>query len=74
MKNNKNVSVTIGSGCAEILTLIFITLKLLKIIDWPWIWVLSPLWIGFIIAVAIISIILIVLFIKGKIDHKRYGI
>lgn len=28
----------------EILTLIFIILKLTKLIDWKWIWVLSPIW------------------------------
>ena len=27
------------------LTLIFITLRLLKVIDWSWWWVLSPIWI-----------------------------
>lgn len=28
-----------------VLTLIFITLKLIGKITWPWLWVLSPLWI-----------------------------
>ena len=28
------------------LTIIFVTLKLLGKIDWSWWWVLSPLWIG----------------------------
>lgn len=27
-----------------ILTLIFITLKLVEIITWSWLWVLSPIW------------------------------
>lgn len=27
-----------------LLTLIFITLKLVGSIDWPWLWVLSPVW------------------------------
>ena len=29
-----------------LLTIVFITLKLTHVIDWSWIWVLSPLWIG----------------------------
>lgn len=31
------------------LALIFIVLKLVKVIDWSWIWVLSPIWISIII-------------------------
>jgi hypothetical protein len=27
------------------LTLIFVTLKLLGKLDWPWLWVLAPLWV-----------------------------
>lgn len=29
------------------LALLFIALKLMGVIAWSWIWVLSPLWIGF---------------------------
>lgn len=29
------------------LTLLFIGLKLTNVIDWSWIWVLSPLWLPF---------------------------
>jgi hypothetical protein len=35
-----------GVGFAGLLTLLFIGLKLGHIIDWSWLWVLSPLWIG----------------------------
>jgi hypothetical protein len=34
-------------GFAEALTLIFVVLKLVGTITWPWIWVLAPLWIGY---------------------------
>ena len=40
-----------GMGFLSILTLIFIVLKLTGNIDWSWWWVLSPLWIPFIIVV-----------------------
>lgn len=33
----------------SILTLIFITLKLTGHIIWSWWWILSPIWIGFVI-------------------------
>lgn len=42
----------------SVLSLIFIVLKLLNLITWSWIWVLSPIWIGFIIDVLLIGIIL----------------
>jgi hypothetical protein len=33
----------ISIGFSGLLTLLFITLKLTKVIDWHWFWVLSPL-------------------------------
>lgn len=43
--NNSNNS-TGGIGFVGGLTLVFITLKLLGVIDWSWGWVLSPIWIS----------------------------
>ena len=57
--NNNNVS-TGGVGFAGLLTIVFITLKLCKVIDWPWIWVLSPIWISAALVVLIIAIVFIV--------------
>lgn len=37
-------------GFLEVLTLVFVTLKLLEVgavADWSWWWVFSPLWIGY---------------------------
>jgi hypothetical protein len=39
-----------GIGFAGLLTIVFITLKLTNFIDWTWTWVLSPLWISFLVA------------------------
>ena len=36
-----------------ILTLIFITLRLIGKIDWSWVWVLSPIWITFVFLVIV---------------------
>lgn len=55
-KNTSNTTHT-GIGFLDLLTIVFITLKLLGKIDWPWIWVLSPAWIGFLIGVLIIGIV-----------------
>lgn len=34
-------------GAIEVLTLIFVVLKLIGTVTWSWWWVLSPLWIGY---------------------------
>jgi len=34
-------------GFVGLLTIVFITLKLLGKITWSWLWVLSPIWISF---------------------------
>jgi len=34
-----------GIGFCGLLTIVFITLKLVKVIDWSWVWVLAPIWI-----------------------------
>lgn len=54
MKENNNYNY--GLNFAEGLTLVFIVLKLCKVISWSWLWVLSPLWIGFAIVLLIILI------------------
>jgi len=51
-----------GVGFAGLLTVLFIGLKLTGHITWPWIWVLSPLWISALLAIAIVLVALIVLF------------
>ena len=43
-----------GMGFFSVLSLIFIVLKLCNIIQWSWLWVLSPIWISWIIALVII--------------------
>lgn len=44
--SNKN-SIVVGSSLSNLLTVAFVVLKLTKVIDWSWWWVLSPLWIQF---------------------------
>jgi len=45
-----------GIGFTGLLTVLFVGLKLTNVIAWPWLWVLSPLWIPFLLLI-IISII-----------------
>ena len=51
-----------GIGFVGLLTIAFIVLKLLKVISWSWLWVLSPLWIAAILVLAIYIIAIITAF------------
>ena len=44
-----------GVGFIGLLALLFVGLKLMRFIDWPWLWVLSPIWITLLVAIAMIS-------------------
>lgn len=47
-----------GIGFTGVLAIVFITLKLLGKITWSWFWVLSPIWISFVIALIVFVIAL----------------
>lgn len=54
-----------GMGFGGLLTIVFITLKLLDKIDWSWWWVLSPIWIsGGLLLIFVIFLALIHFLIK----------
>lgn len=46
-----------GIGLSGILFVVFLVLKLCKVIDWSWWWITSPLWIsaGFALLCAVIA-------------------
>lgn len=61
MNDNKNNGNKTAGGITfcGLLTICFIVLKLLKVISWSWLMVLSPLWIPtLILCVVIIAVIL----------------
>ena len=53
MSNNKKVTVKGGNtmSIGTVLGIIFIVLKLIDLIEWSWVWVLAPFWIGAIITI-----------------------
>lgn len=61
MANEKNVSIQVGPGFCGTLAIVLIVLKLTNYIDWSWIWVLCPLWIGLAFFVVFFLITLLVL-------------
>ncbi len=50
----------------SLLTLVFIVLKLCKVINWSWLWVLSPLWISLLLSLLILVVIMIFSFFKMR--------
>jgi len=54
-----------GIGFSGLLTVLFVGLKLTGHITWPWLWVLSPIWISLLIGIAILTILLIVAIVTG---------
>ena len=64
---NKNVRNS-GIGFISTLTLIFIVLKLTNNISWSLVWVLSPIWITFVLLIIIFAIIMI----AGRIKKGKW--
>lgn len=58
-ENNNNGCGLVLFGLVGILTIVFVVLKLCKVIAWAWIWILSPLWIWAILMIAIIILAIV---------------
>jgi hypothetical protein len=61
---SKKSSSSSGIGFTGLLTILFIALKLCHVIDWRWLWVLAPIWIGFTIVVIILLIVVVAYILK----------
>ena len=59
---------TSGSGFLVLLTIVFVILKLTKVITWSWWWVLCPMWIPFLIILGIITLSLIVYLVFKQVE------
>lgn len=57
--SERNNNTSGGIGFFGLLTIVFIVLKLTKVINWSWWWVLSPIWIWIVLIIIIFIIILI---------------
>ena len=67
---NKTVVKKQGLSLGSVLTIIFVILKFVGIIDWSWAWVLSPLWIGAGLSLVICLVGLLIIGIKTIIKSK----
>ena len=64
MSNSKSNGVSFSS----LLTIVFIVLKLTDVIDWSWVWVLSPSWISILLGLVLMLFILI---LNNKIENDK---
>jgi len=62
---NKNTTVK-TVGFSGLLTIAFIVLKLCGVIAWSWLWVLSPLWIGFMLKLVVVLIVAVIALIADR--------
>lgn len=72
--NKRTVVYNGGIGFCGALTLILIVLKLLKLIDLSWVWVLAPLWIPaalVVVGIAIYLLALGIILIAAKGKHRK---
>lgn len=60
MKEKKGNS---GTVSCVLLTIIFVVLKLTGVVNWPWIWVVSPLWIPLAIVLGFVFMFVVLAFI-----------
>lgn len=55
-----------GIGLSGLLTTVFVVLKLIGYISWPWIWVLAPSWIPILITILIYFMYYVLYFLLKK--------
>lgn len=67
----KDSTSTGGISFFGLLTIVFITLKLIGTIDWSWWWVLSPIWIPFALAFLILLIQLTIAALGSVSDKNK---
>ena len=58
-------------GFIGLLTLVFVVLKLTHYINWSWLWVLSPLWLGWLVVTAILFVLALIGIGKTEIKSKN---
>lgn len=65
MEGNKTTTMAGGGGIgfAGLLAIVFIVLKLCGVISWSWLWVLSPIWISWILFLIVLVIMAIAMLI-----------
>jgi len=67
--SNKTTLSCGGGSFTSLLTIVFIVLKLTHVINWSWVMVFSPMWIGILLMIAVVGFAFIVaLILKVLVD------
>ena len=70
MKNNEKKAKVKFPSLSTILGILFIVLKLCGVIEWSWVWVLAPFWIGAIITILVLVFVTTVAAITAYVVKK----
>ena len=68
--NDKKVTYA-GVGVIDLLGIIFIALKLAGVINWSWVWVISPFWIPVALVFLLCMFAVICIDFKGDEKHRK---
>ena len=70
MSNNENKTKVKFPSLSTILGIVFIILKLCGVIDWAWVWVLAPFWIGAIITILTLVFVTLIAAVTAYVIKK----
>ena len=70
MKNKEKKAKVKFPSLGTILGIVFIVLKLCGVIEWSWVWVLAPFWIGAIIVILTLIFVTLVAAITAYVVKK----
>lgn len=65
MSDNNSSSAGGGVSLCSLVFIVFLVLKLCKVINWSWWWVTSPLWIPLTLGIVVILIVFIIKLFKA---------
>lgn len=71
MNKHESSTTTGGIGFTGLLGIVFIVLKLTGVINWSWVWVLCPFWIGIVLYAVIVLAILGYTIARDRKNRKR---
>lgn len=69
--NNKSSVSSGGLTFTSVLGIVFIVLKLMGVINWSWVWVLSPFWIGLLLGLILLAIMGLFAYFYVKSDDYK---
>ena len=67
---DNNYSIDCSGIFIAILSIVFITLKLTGAIDWPWIWVLSPIWLTMLFIIFVVLLVVTLGYLVAKYGER----